>query len=137
MAKDTPHVVDFGHGDKAAVMEPSTVGQARKDAQIPKDAPEGPSVVDQAKSAVAGVSAAAGSAASTVSGTVGSVAGNVLSAVGLGGQKESDTVVDEAEKAKVDDGPPLDIKDEAVEGYIRTQNPSKAPEIPTHTKPAE
>jgi hypothetical protein len=135
MAEDTPHVVDFGHGDKAAVMEPATLGQARKDPQIAKDAPEGPSVIEQVQSAVAGVTATAGAAASSVSGTVGAVATNVLDAVGLGGQKkDGEAAVQKAEEEKAKE-PPLDVKDEAMKGYIRTQYPSKAPDLPPSAKP--
>lgn len=138
MAEDTPQVVDFGHGDKAAVMEPATLGQARKDVQIARDtSDDAPSIVDQAKSAVAGVTTAAGTAASSVSGTVGALAGGVLGAVGLGSQKKDDDAeVNKAEENKEKE-PPLDIKDEAMEGYIRTQHPSKAPDLPPSAKPVE
>lgn len=95
-------------------MEPSTVGQARKDPHIAKDAPA-PSVLDQAKNAVASVTSTANAAV-----------GGVLGAVGLGGEKKdvSDSKVQEDKSQE--QKPTINVKDSTVEDFLRDQHTTTA-----------
>ena len=108
MASGTPHTVDYGHGDKAAVMEPSTVGQARKDvtANVGNQEPApAQSYLQQARGAIAST---AGAASAAVTGVFGG------SAAEAEGQEEKKV---EVGKDYVPETP--GVPDRGVEDYLR------------------
>ncbi|KAB8342975.1 hypothetical protein FH972_022570 [Carpinus fangiana] len=115
LAQHTPESRDNGQGDKTTTMEPSTVGQAAKDVDVPLAQPPteetDTSYLGQAKAAV-------GAAAGAATG----VGASVLAAAGLGGSTETkkkdgdDTQVETKEDSRVDD-----MKQQEVENFIRTK----------------
>lgn len=117
LAKDTPHVVDHGNGEKTATVEPSTVGQAPKDVSANLPQPEEPpkhGMLDQAKQVAdqAYVGAA-------------SVVGSVVEAVGLGGKSEEGEEGKE-ETGETNKGDKVEGKEKGnVEEFLRNKYPSE------------
>lgn len=96
-------------------METSTVGQARKDPQVAKDAPPA-SMLDQAKNAVASVTTSANAAV-----------GGVLGAVGLGGAENKYVDATKVPEPKPEEQKPsINVKDSTIEDFIRDQNTTTA-----------
>ncbi|KAI9724635.1 MAG: hypothetical protein M1828_003659 [Chrysothrix sp. TS-e1954] len=126
LASETPVRNDYGDGDTTTTMEPSTVGQAPKNVEVPeakpKEEPASPSYMEQAK-------AAAGSAASAVS----AAGGTVLAKTGLGGQQAEDQEQKKEETAaeqKKEDPRVDSMPNNNVEDFIRQQyTTAKAPEV--------
>lgn len=126
LASGTPHaaVNDHGHGDKTVTMEPNTVGQAPKEKPLPEpEQPAAPGYLDQAKAVAASATAVVGS-------TVTSVADTVAGAVGVGGKKEEEKVVEEPVRSKSPEEKELDSKidashDKHVEAFLREKHMSK------------
>lgn len=123
LKENTPEVVDHGYGDKTSTMEPATVGQARKDVEVPEAVPpeepqQQPGYLEQAKNAAAGAAAAAGGLGTAVMAKVG--LGGTSGAEAGTGEKEADAAGEE-KKQKVDD-PRVDrMEDKDVEEFIRGQ----------------
>jgi hypothetical protein len=117
MIEGTPHVVDYGHGDKAAIVEPRTVGQARKDvsAEIPQVEPQQPTVIDQAKGAIA---SAVNSTSAAATAAVNTVIGKTEETPGTETEKL------EEKPAKLDAS---DIDDRKVEAFLREESMSSKP----------
>lgn len=130
LKEDTPHVVDYGQGEKAAIVEPSTVGQSPKDAKanLPRpEEPEKPDVVEQVKQV-------AGQAYEGAAGVV----SNAVGAVGSGGREEGDKVEEKEEKGgdkevKRDEGGE-GPEDGNVEEFLRRKYPSESASAEAATK---
>lgn len=103
LADGTPAQRETVKGDKVAVMEPKTVGQAPKEHDVPQpegSEPAAPSYIDQAK------------------GLVGQMEQTVLSAVGYGGKEEPAAPVEEEKK----EDPAVDAMDSKdVEEFLRSR----------------
>ncbi|KAF1811190.1 CRAL/TRIO domain-containing protein [Eremomyces bilateralis CBS 781.70] len=117
LAEGTPQNVshDVG-GDKAAVMEPKTVGQAPKTVPVPDPVEETPGVVGKAK-------AAAGAVGGAIENTVGALEEKV----GLTGKEEKKEEV-LAERPK--DPRVNELENGKVEEFIRSRNASETPKAP-------
>lgn len=110
MADGTPDVKVDSQGEKQALMDPHTVGQAPKEHPLPIPEEPAPSIVDQAKEY-------AGQAVETAK----TLPATVMSAVGMGGQKEEPV----QEQAKKED-PAVDaMEGRNVEEFLRSQTMSK------------
>jgi len=116
LAAGTPHVVDYGHGEKTATVEPSTIGQAPKDVGAvlpPPEEPPRPGVLEQARQVVGQAYEA----------TVGAVE-DVTEAVGIRGKDQEPEVSEEVKEEKRDervDG----AEDGNVEEFLRSKFPSE------------
>ena len=111
LADGTPDVKVDSQGEKQAVMEPNTVGQAPKEHPVPNSEEPQPSVVDQAK----GMAEQAMEQAKAIPTTV-------MSAVGMGG-KDGEELPKEMENKQ-----DLDIDqmgEKNVEEFLRTKTMSK------------
>jgi hypothetical protein len=120
LASGTPHTIHYGQGDKAATMEPSTVGQAPKDvtANLPRPVtPPAPGYLEQAQ-------AMATQAYTTATTTASQAVGAVTGAVGINQASEALAKADDVEAAKKGDERVDGMKDEVVEDYLRSQVPS-------------
>jgi len=116
LAAGTPHVVDYGGGDKAATVETATVGQAPKDvaAVLPRpEEPPWPTVVDQARLVVGRAYEATVNVVEEVAEAVG-----VRGKGGEGEAKEGDGEVKRDERV---DG----AEDGNVEEFLRSKFPSE------------
>jgi len=103
----TPHVVDYGRGEKTATVQPTTVGQALKDVRtdlLQPEEPSKPGIFEPAKEVV-------GQAYDVTTNAKSTVVSNVIAVVGLGG-KEENTEEKEEEEGK---GKPTDDKVKAIE----------------------
>lgn len=107
-ADATPNVKVDSQGEKQAVMEPNTVGQAPKE-YPPPDTEEQPSVIDQAKD-MAGQAVEQAKQLPTT----------VMSAVGMGQKDETKEPEEKKEDPAVDN---MDSKN--VEEFLRSQTKSK------------
>lgn len=112
LEEGTPEVIHGAAGDKAAVMEPNTIGQAPKEHPVPEPEEHQPTVVEQAKE-YAGI---AYTQATTLPGTV-------LAAVGLGGHKEAEPV---KESHPVEDKAVEQAPNQTVEEFLRGKTASAA-----------
>lgn len=111
LASGTPEAAYSGQGDRPAVMDPSTVGQAPKEHPLPGQEEAQPSIVDQAKDMAGQVVEQAKELPSTV-----------MSAVGMGEKKEE--VPQEPETKKED--PAIDqMSGKSVEEFLRSATVSK------------
>lgn len=109
LAEGTPEVKVDSQGEKQAVMDPNTVGQAPKDHPLPMSEEPAPSIIDQAK----GMAGQAVEQAKQLPSTV-------MGAVGLGEKKE-EPVVEETKEDPAVDGMP----GENVEEFLRSKTMSK------------
>lgn len=110
LADGTPALRDNAEGDKHAVMDPHTVGQAPKEHPLPTPEEPAPSYVDQAKD-VAGQAYEKGV----------ELQQSVLSAVGYGGKEEPKV----AEPATKEDPAVDGMASKGVEEFLRSQNLSQ------------
>lgn len=121
LEENTPHVVDYGHGEKAAIVEPNTIGQAPKDtkANLPEvEEPPKLGVIEQAKH------------------VAGQAYEGVKDAVGLGGKEEKEDGSEEKGKekeAKKDKGVE-GTNDANVEEFLRSKYPSESASAEAATK---
>ena len=110
LAQGTPALKIDSQGEKQALMDPNTVGQAPKEHPLPIPEEPAPSMMDQAK----------GLAGQAVEGAK-QLPATVMGAVGMGGQKEEDV----QEQAKKED-PAVDaMEGRNVEEFLRSQTMSK------------
>ena len=110
LAEGTPALKIDSQGEKQALMDPNTVGQAPKEHPLPIPEEPAPSMVDQAK----------GLAGQAVEGAK-QLPATVMGAVGMGGQKEEPV----QEQAKKED-PAVDaMEGRNVEEFLRSQTMSK------------
>lgn len=110
LADGTPeHKVD-SQGEKQAVMDPNTVGQAPKDHPLPIPEEPAPGIVDQAKDM-------AGQAVETAK----QLPNTVMSAVGMGGKEEQP----QQQEEKKEDPEVDQMSGRNVEEYLRSKTMSK------------
>ena len=110
LAEGTPALKIDSQGEKQALMDPNTVGQAPKEHPLPIPEEPAPSMMDQAK----------GLAGQAVEGAK-QLPATVMGAVGMGGQKEEPV----QEQAKKED-PAVDaMEGRNVEEFLRSQTMSK------------
>ncbi len=121
MEAGTPADIDHGYGDRTTIAEPSTVGQARKNVEVPyaerAHTHGDESYFGQAK-------AVADSAYATTTAAVGAASNTVMSAIGYGGRHESevDPSNRRVEPERKAEDPRVDRMDNnAVEDFIRSQ----------------
>ena len=110
LAEGTPEVKVDSQGEKQALMDPHTVGQAPKEHPLPIPEEPAPSMVEQAKEY-------AGQAVETAK----TLPATVMSAVGMGEKKEEP----EQQEAKKEDPAVDDIPGQNVEEFLRSQTMSK------------
>ncbi|OQO12390.1 hypothetical protein B0A48_03032 [Cryoendolithus antarcticus] len=111
LEQGTPEVIHGAAGDKVAVMEPSTIGQAPKEHPVPEPEHPQPSVIDTAKEYAGIAYTQAAQLPSTV-----------LAAVGLGGHKpEEPTQSHPVEDPAVDK-----LESQTVEEFLREKTKSAA-----------
>lgn len=110
LAEGTPVVIDQGYGDKHTTHEPSTIGQAPKNVDIPyRDAPQADnSYLGQAKAAVQSAVGAAESAEEAV-----------LERLGYGHKQEEKKV--EPKQQAPDDPRIAQLENKDLEAYLRSQ----------------
>lgn len=109
----TPNMRDNGYGDKNAVMEPGTVGQAPKTHPMPRpEEPQQPSYMDQAKNL-------AGEAYDNATGA----AGAAMAALGYGGNQQKE---EPKEDKRIPEDPRVaQMPQKNVEEFLRSQYNSK------------
>ena len=118
MGARAPTETDHGYGDRTTILEPSTVGQARTNVEVPHaeraHTHGDESYLGQAK-------AVADSAYATTASVVGAASNSVMSAMGYGGQHEPE-VNHSVERERKTEDPRVDRMDNnAVEDFIRSQ----------------
>jgi hypothetical protein len=127
----TPHTINYGHGDKAATIEPSTIGQAPKDhsANLPSassdEAPAPQSYMQQVQSAATTAYDATTSAAGTVTSKVkGALGGAPAEGDEANVEKGSESAAGEVKSEEGKELPGLE--DKHVEGFLRDKYSSSS-----------
>lgn len=112
----TPDTRDHGQGERTTTMEPSTVGQAAKDVEVPTAAPAADAAT-QDTTYLGQAQAALGAAAGAASGA----GQSVLAVVGLGGKHEGQSATGQETKAPAADGRVDSMPQQEVENFIRSK----------------
>jgi hypothetical protein len=131
LEKGTPHTIDYGHGDKAATVEPSTIGQAPKDhsANLPStssdEAPAPQTYMQQVQNAATSAYDATTSAAGTVTSKVKGALGGATEESGEAQAEKGNEGVSGAVKSE--EGKGLEeLEDKHVEGFLRDKYSSSS-----------
>jgi len=119
LAHTTPDVRNHGFGDRTSTVEPSTVGQAHKDVDVPYAQSQAPQVdtsyLGQAK-------AMANSALQTTSSAVGTASNTVMSAVGYEHHEAQPAQHPPKQRRSIPQDPRVDrLPQHQVEDFIRSQ----------------
>lgn len=110
LAEGTPAIKLDGQGERQGLMEPNTVGQAPKEHPIPRADEPQPGVIEQAQN-VAGQAVEQAKQIPTT----------VMSAVGMGGQKEDE----HAPEPKKEDPEVDGMEGKKVEEFLRAKTMSQ------------
>lgn len=111
LAEGTPAIATDGQGEKQALMEPNTVGQAPKEHPVPRAEEPQPGVVEQAQNM-------AGQAVEQAK----QIPTTVMNAVGMGGQKENEPAPEPQKK----EDPEVDgMEGKKVEEFLRAKTMSQ------------
>ena len=109
LAEGTPHERVDGQGDRQAIMDPNTVGQAPKEHPLPIPEEPQPGVIEQAQTMVGQAVEQAKVVPTTV-----------MSAVGLGGKQE-----EPQQEVKKEDPAVDQMEGKNVEEFLRAKTMSK------------